>query len=322
MARLLDSPYFSGSPSIAKTLAFCVNSTLAGDESALKETTIGISCFGRDPGYDTKLDPIVRVTIRRMRKKLELFYTGEGKDESIRIVFPKGSYIPRFEDCERQDDEMDKELLAAPVDADPLTKLADDIPVTESIPQHSTPEKPSAYLMPWYLNRRVQGVTAFLSVLLVMVLADLRGSYPASAFPSASNMAGASHPSSETNGTFTQGQNRNQLESNLLPTSQSPELANVGDAHKGRGGESALAVNGPALVAKLDDTRNATRSQNTTKIVRVAFHAPKNAAIAAIEEIAKVPSGRLSKGANDLEVAGLRKVGAKVDLSPWVEPRL
>ena len=99
VGRLLDSEQFVGSRSVAKLLAFCVDAVLAGNEENLKETTIGIFCFGRSPGYDTKQDPIVRVTAGRLRKKLELFYEKEGERQEFRILLPKGTYVPRFNRC-------------------------------------------------------------------------------------------------------------------------------------------------------------------------------------------------------------------------------
>ena len=102
VARLLDSEQFVGSRSVAKLLTFCVDAALAGDEESLKETTIGIFCFGRSPGYDTKQDSIVRVTARRLRKKLELFYQNEEECHDLRILLPKGTYVPRFNRCSNQ----------------------------------------------------------------------------------------------------------------------------------------------------------------------------------------------------------------------------
>jgi hypothetical protein len=96
VARLVDSELLSSSPSLARLLMFCVKTSLAGEEGSLKETTIGVSCFGRSPGYDTKLDPIVRVNARRLRIKLEQFYEIEGRNSEIRIAIPKGTYVPTF----------------------------------------------------------------------------------------------------------------------------------------------------------------------------------------------------------------------------------
>lgn len=128
VAGLLDSEQFITSPSVAKLLTFCVDAALAGNEESLKETMIGIFCFGRAPGYDTKQDPIVRVTARRLRKKLELFYQNEGENHKLRIVFPKGTYVPRFNRWSSQligtESSSSEELMslntAPAADADPI----------------------------------------------------------------------------------------------------------------------------------------------------------------------------------------------------------
>lgn len=97
MAQLLQSEQFVTSRSVTKLLSYCIDTVLAGDEETLKETTIGVYCFGRTPGYDTKQDPIVRVTARRLRSKLDLFYQKNELNHAMRIDFPKGTYVPRFD---------------------------------------------------------------------------------------------------------------------------------------------------------------------------------------------------------------------------------
>ena len=60
----------------------------------LKETILGIDVFGRSPGYDPHKDPIVRVTVGVLRKRLDLYYETAGRADSIRIQIPLGSYLP------------------------------------------------------------------------------------------------------------------------------------------------------------------------------------------------------------------------------------
>lgn len=99
VAQLIESDSLRASPTLTRFLQFCVSRALAGDNENLKESTIGILCFGRTPGYDTKADPIVRVSARRLRVKLNLFYEREGADSTIRIEIPKGAYVPLFRRC-------------------------------------------------------------------------------------------------------------------------------------------------------------------------------------------------------------------------------
>jgi hypothetical protein len=63
----------------------------------LREQQIGCAVFGRKPDYNPGEDNIVRVEIRQLRKRLEEYFSTEGKDESLVIVVPKGAYVPAFE---------------------------------------------------------------------------------------------------------------------------------------------------------------------------------------------------------------------------------
>src|SRR5262245_32650079 len=58
--RILQSRAMRGCNRLIQLLTFVVSSTLRGEATQLKETTIGVSVFGRSPDYDPKLDTIVR----------------------------------------------------------------------------------------------------------------------------------------------------------------------------------------------------------------------------------------------------------------------
>jgi hypothetical protein len=94
--RMVASPYFSHSKRLPNFLRFVVEHTLAGDAENLKERTLGIEIFRRDPGYDTASDPIVRVTAAELRKRMAQYYQEAMHQEELRITLPPGSYIPEF----------------------------------------------------------------------------------------------------------------------------------------------------------------------------------------------------------------------------------
>jgi serine/threonine-protein kinase len=77
-------------------LRFAVEQVLSDKSNELKEYVIGVEVFRRTQGYDTRLDPVVRVEARRLRSKLASYYEAEGKQDDIVIEFPKGSYVPTF----------------------------------------------------------------------------------------------------------------------------------------------------------------------------------------------------------------------------------
>jgi adenylate cyclase len=95
--RILQSPGFRKCAQLSRFLRFAVDQALAGSNGASKETLIGIEIFGRRPDYDPGSDPVVRVEARRLRVKLAEYYSGEGREDPVRIEMPKGGYLPLFE---------------------------------------------------------------------------------------------------------------------------------------------------------------------------------------------------------------------------------
>ena len=95
--RLLDNPHFSHSKRFPSFLRFIVQEELEGRGDQLKERTLGIEVFGRDAGYDTTSDPIVRVTAAEIRKPIAQYYQDTDTPAELRISLPPGSYVPHFE---------------------------------------------------------------------------------------------------------------------------------------------------------------------------------------------------------------------------------
>ena len=94
--KLLASPFFNHSRRFPNFLRFVVEQTLAGDIENIKERTLGIEIFGRDAGYDTATDPIVRVTAAEIRKRVAQYYQDPAHSKELRITLPSGSYVPQF----------------------------------------------------------------------------------------------------------------------------------------------------------------------------------------------------------------------------------
>jgi tetratricopeptide (TPR) repeat protein len=94
--RLLASTSFARSSRLAAFLRFIVEERLSGSETPLKEYILGVQVFDRDPNYDPRIDPIVRVQARQLRFKLREYYETAGSADPIRIEMPKGSYLPEI----------------------------------------------------------------------------------------------------------------------------------------------------------------------------------------------------------------------------------
>jgi hypothetical protein len=95
--RILGSPVFVNSSRSANLLRFLVTETLAGHADQLKEYALGVGALGRKQNFDPRIDPIARVEASRLRGKLELCYAQNGSGGKVRIVLPKGTYVPEFE---------------------------------------------------------------------------------------------------------------------------------------------------------------------------------------------------------------------------------
>jgi hypothetical protein len=97
LRTILESPAFHGSKRCQQFLEYVCHKSLAGEAGALKERTVAIDVFGRQPQSELGEDTIVRVGAREVRKRLAQFYVSpEGVASHVRIDLPAGSYAPEF----------------------------------------------------------------------------------------------------------------------------------------------------------------------------------------------------------------------------------
>ena len=96
LKRILSSQPFRGSRRCQSLLGHLTEQTLTGDTHALKERTIGIDVFGREPDYDTARDPVVRATAAEVRKKLAQYYQDYTHEGEGQIELLPGSYVVEF----------------------------------------------------------------------------------------------------------------------------------------------------------------------------------------------------------------------------------
>src|ERR1700752_5011381 len=94
--RLLAHPLFTNSKRYPVLLAYTVEQALLGNAGELKERTIGVEAFGREPSYDVNLDPVVRTTAAEVRKRLIQYYYSPDHAGELIIDVPVGTYVPIF----------------------------------------------------------------------------------------------------------------------------------------------------------------------------------------------------------------------------------
>jgi hypothetical protein len=97
LERMLANALFKNSKRYPNLLRYIVEHTLEGLPGELKERTLGVEVFGRQPSYDTNADPVVRATAGEIRKRIAQYYHEHGHETEIRIDLLAGSYVPEFE---------------------------------------------------------------------------------------------------------------------------------------------------------------------------------------------------------------------------------
>ncbi len=97
LAKIAGSPSFHKAARLRDFLRFVVNETLDGREDNLKAYTIGLEVFDRPDNFDPITDTIVRVNAGKLRRALERYYLGPGRQDKILITIPTGRYVPVFQ---------------------------------------------------------------------------------------------------------------------------------------------------------------------------------------------------------------------------------
>jgi TolB-like protein/Flp pilus assembly protein TadD len=111
LSRILASKTFSQVERLKLFVSFIVSEAVGGRGGELKEYVIGVQVFGKEPSFDPRTDPIVRVQARRLRTRLARYYRDEGNNDELIIDLPKGGYAPVFR--QREETAATKRSLTA-----------------------------------------------------------------------------------------------------------------------------------------------------------------------------------------------------------------
>ena len=94
--RVAACRYISKSARLRDLLLYLCNRVLDDEVDEIHEPEVGTKVFGRAPDYDTTIDNIVRVHASQLRKRLDQYFSAEGREEEWIIEIPKGNYAPVF----------------------------------------------------------------------------------------------------------------------------------------------------------------------------------------------------------------------------------
>jgi hypothetical protein len=95
LARILASPQFAQTLTLGKILAYLCEHTV-DTENSIKEYEIATQVLHRDQSFDPKLDPVVRVSMKGIRDRLQRYFDDAGEHETLRLAIPKGQYRAEF----------------------------------------------------------------------------------------------------------------------------------------------------------------------------------------------------------------------------------
>jgi hypothetical protein len=91
--KILRSERFTGSELLRNLLSYLAKRATEHPGESVKEYDLAVDVFGRDPGFDSRLDSAVRVHTSRLRAKLAEYYMSEGAGDAVVIEIPKGAYL-------------------------------------------------------------------------------------------------------------------------------------------------------------------------------------------------------------------------------------
>ena len=128
--RVVSEHSFERSPLISRFLLYVVAETLLGRQNGITEHQIGVHVFGRQVGYRTDEDNIVRNYARQLRKRLAEYFAEEA-DGGMQIAIPVGGYIPVFT--------LGTELEETQPEADARTKIQFDLKLSDKDPLPAQP---------------------------------------------------------------------------------------------------------------------------------------------------------------------------------------
>jgi hypothetical protein len=114
LEAVLASEHFTRAPTLAHLLSYLCEKRFAGEAYQIKEYSVGVEVFHRGASFDQDSDSIVRVEANRLRKRLAVYYAGEGASHRLQITIPLGQYVPEFKSAAPQLEAVEPAPAEAP----------------------------------------------------------------------------------------------------------------------------------------------------------------------------------------------------------------
>jgi hypothetical protein len=111
--RVAASKGLSKSERLPQFLLYVCELQLLGRAHEITEQRIGTQIFNRPANYNPGEDNIVRSYARLLRKRLDAYFEGEGSNEPMRILIPRGGYAPVFQSSPQVQSEIPEPVSTA-----------------------------------------------------------------------------------------------------------------------------------------------------------------------------------------------------------------
>jgi hypothetical protein len=188
--RIASSGSLGRSKLMSDFLLYIVDRHICGRTEEITEQQIGFLVFGREEGYDSNDDNIVRSYARNLRKRIDEYFAGEGREETLRLAIPRGGYAPIFS-SKIQDAEPPLNALTIPDARPALAENGAEEPPKKSTLDNIMPPRPAPAFLVLQMAKLRPGV---LLALCVGILLGFGGAFLKSArMPIASSAERASH---------------------------------------------------------------------------------------------------------------------------------
>lgn len=122
LSSTLASDDFDTLDHVQGFLAYVVNETLCGRADHIETSTVARSVFARDNSFNEEFDPIVKIVAGRLRRTLNLYYRGSGRNGPMRIRLRRGSYVPVL-DTTHAASRRQRDALRGTIGANPPSRL-------------------------------------------------------------------------------------------------------------------------------------------------------------------------------------------------------
>jgi len=96
VGRVWNSPLMRRSAKLRDLLLYLCHRWWVEGVVELREQEIGVDVFQRPANYDSAQDTLVRVQASQLRKRLERYFSEEGRDEPLILEIAKGTYEPQL----------------------------------------------------------------------------------------------------------------------------------------------------------------------------------------------------------------------------------